>query len=272
MQLDPRLAEPYGVLGTFAQTRGEWREAHLLFREGVARNDRNPVAHFWLADHLVQIGYINESVVHLQRAMEFDPLVRAPWADVAWIHLMFGDPEVALQQFDKLWNGGLQSMEVWVGRYWTLVGLDRLDDALHWLDRSPFPDHMVDWHRIFIDELANGDGDPAFVDEIIAWERSGLDHRDSVQMASSLEHFDRTFDMVRWRSERNRWVDMMVLWGLGTEIRSQPGFPAALTAIGMIEFWDEFGWGDVCRRDGSDIECDARNVDFALLPQPELHD
>ncbi len=265
LELDPRLAEPYGVLGTFAQVRREWREAHRLFREGVARNDRNPTAHYWLSEHLIAVGHINDSYRHLRIAMDLDPLYRAPRADVGWAHLMFGDASDAEREFESLWSSGMQSMEPWVGLYVAYIATGRAAEALEWLDRSPLPEQARELHRRFLAIILGDADDPEFVEMITTTPRTGLDHRDIIQMTAFLGHYEKTFAYVRWRLENGWWVDTNVLWGPGTDLRLQPGFADVMDDIGLVDFWEETGWGDVCRREASDIICDARGVDLSIL-------
>lgn len=265
LELDAELAEPYGVLATFAQTRRQWSEAHRLYKEGVARNERNPTAQFWLSEHLNKIGHINAGHRHLRIALELDPLYKTPRADVAWAHLTFGDPADGLAMFEAVWEGGMQSMEPWIGRYFALIGTGRHADALDWLDQLPMPGPSQELHRRFLAILMGESDDQDFVPMITTTPRTGLDHRDIVQMTAMLGQYADTFNFVRWRVENGWWVDTMVLWGPGTDIRSQPDFPAIMAEIGLVDFWDEYGWGEVCRREASEIICDARDVDLSLL-------
>ena len=197
--------------------------------------------------------------------MELDPLYKTPRADVAWAYLTFGDPAQGLAMFDAVWENGMQSMEPWIGRYFALIGTGKHSEARDWIDMSPMPDPSKDLHRRFLDILLGESDDPEFVEMITTTPRTGLDHRDIVQMTAMLERFDDTFRFVRWRAENGWWVDTMVLWGPGTEIRSQPEFAAIMHEIGLVEFWDEHGWGDVCRREDTGIVCDAQGVDLSLL-------
>ena len=260
LELDPTLAEPYSVLATFAQARREWREADRLFRESIERNDRNPTAHFWYSDHLVKLGYINESFLHLQRSMELDPLYQPPQLDIGWAHLMFGNPTVAVEYFDGAWHGGMRSMESWVGKYWALVGLHRYTEALEWLDHRPMPDGATDKHRRFIAELQDGAPSAQFADQIVAWNLDGLDHRDVILMLGFIGRFDAALDFVHRRTERGFWVDTMALWVAGPELRGQPGIGDTLNALGITAYWDEFGWGDnLWPRWGRDrVRCEKR--------------
>jgi TolB-like protein/DNA-binding winged helix-turn-helix (wHTH) protein len=72
--LDPDIPEVYGVLGTFAQNRLQWAEAHAMFAEGVRLGANSATAHFWYSEHLAKTGRFQESSTHLKRAMLLDPL------------------------------------------------------------------------------------------------------------------------------------------------------------------------------------------------------
>ncbi len=266
LQLDPTLAEPHGVLAVFAESRGQWRRAHELLNEAVRRNQRSSTVHFWLSDHLLKTGYVNESFRHLRIARELDPAYVAPKLDTAWAHLLFGDASEAERQYAVAWRGGIESMEVWVGRYFALLAMSELAEAERWLDSSPFEAADLAMQRRFVAALLSPDSDPALVGDLLAM--SELDHRFAMQMAAMLGEYDKAGQFIRQRLEQDLWVDGLLLWGPGTDLRLQPGYGELMQLRGLVEYWEEFGWGDVCRPDRDTLICDAQGVDLTLLPPP----
>lgn len=264
--LDPALAEPYGVLATFERFQGNWTRADELHRESIRRNDQNPTAHFWYSDFLAGVGRFNESFGHLRIAMALDPLYAPSHADVAWAHLFWGDPEVAHAEFVSVWQGGFQGIEGWVGNYWSLVNRGRIDEARAWLERAPVGRSEASIEERFLDVIDGTTEDLALVADLLA-NREGLDHRGIIQMTAMLGEFEVTSEYIRGRLRQGRRVETWILWGPVHELRNAPQFPGLLDELGLLAFWDERGWGDVCRRDGRQIVCDGRDIDLTLLEE-----
>jgi hypothetical protein len=51
----------------------------------------------------------------------------------------------------------------------------------------------------------------------------------------------------------NAWFIWMPLLH---ETRQHPDFERLLVDLGLVEYWDEFGWPSICRRVDDQIECD----------------
>ncbi len=265
VELDPNLSEPYGVLGTFAQSRMEWEQAGRLFAEGVRLNDRSTTAHHWYAEFLLQIGHISESLRHTQRAMELDPVYIQPQADVAWTHLLFGDPATAETIFLRLWNEGFQGPEGWVGNLLSNMMLGNTNVAQEWIEIAPGAENVNDFLNRLVAVHTGVADDEGLLDEILALNGPRPDHRTIIWTAALLGEYETLFDFLNGRIEQGRSVDTMMLWGPVSKMRDQPGFIELINNLGLIDYWDLAGWGEVCRLQDNTVICDARDVSLDMV-------
>ena len=74
LRLDPDLAEAYSGLG-YVQTYYEWdwEAAERSFRKALSLNDTNPYTHLFFMNLLCAVGWVDESILEVERAFELDP-------------------------------------------------------------------------------------------------------------------------------------------------------------------------------------------------------
>jgi serine/threonine-protein kinase len=75
LELDDQLAEAHTALGQ-AKTYSDWdfAGAEIEYRRAIELNPNYPVAHYYYAEMLSQLGRHDEAVAEATRAMELDPL------------------------------------------------------------------------------------------------------------------------------------------------------------------------------------------------------
>jgi uncharacterized protein (TIGR02996 family) len=84
LELDPQLAEAHALLGRVLKKQFQWADAEAEFKQALALNPNNSVAHLEYADWLASHGRMDEALDWARRARELDPLGNAG-ADIAWI-------------------------------------------------------------------------------------------------------------------------------------------------------------------------------------------
>ena len=73
--LDARLPEPHVTLAAIKQEyEWKWEEAEREFKNAIALDPSNPIAHSWYALCLGHMGRINEGIKEANLAQELDPL------------------------------------------------------------------------------------------------------------------------------------------------------------------------------------------------------
>jgi hypothetical protein len=55
------------------------------------------------------------------------------------------------------------------------------------------------------------------------------------------------------RPVANDWIDLWL--PVAEPIRRHPIFAGILQHSGLVDYWDEYGWPDLCSRDGDKITC-----------------
>ena len=196
----------------------------------------------------------------MQRAIEIDPIYLAPRMDLTYALLQFRHFEKASREFAALWDKGFRSPECWVGNFVASVMAEDVDSARSWLDAGPMGDTDKQMLGRFIDAHIGGVDDPELVDDIFNTPGVRLDYRMLIWMLAELEDYETTFRYIDSRLERGLNIDPRPLWNPGIEIGIQAPFPDLLNRLGLIDYWETVGWGDVCRPENGTVLCDARNL------------
>jgi tetratricopeptide (TPR) repeat protein len=253
--IDPDLPEARSALAATRTQRGEWIEAELEFRRIDSGRIHNTVlAH---AAQLAIVGHHDTAMDLLSALRSADPLNSV--AEGFYI-------------LSLAYRGNLAGAEKATERALTLLGAD--DANIRWLSvlgllgtpsmttRDQIP--MWGWPPISNIAFENLDTPAAGIAALRArYDREGAD-APIVELLTYLlwaAHLgDPEFAMevleliVGSRSATNAYV----IWApVLRNVRQLPQFRTYLREIGIVDYWNEFGWPDFCRETGADdFECD----------------
>ena len=241
-ELDPTIAEIYGVLGTFANVRLDWVAGHEAYAEAVKLDDQSATAHYWYSEHLAQTGQYAESLQHIRRARELDPLYPAPQLDEAFGMMMFGAYEQGVEQFARMWDRGLRNVTAWQGYFVGSVLSGDFATARELVGTSPMPDQSKALVLRFIDIEAGASGRTELIDALFGGDRLPIDYRMATWMGSRLGAYDEVIGTYQELLARGAIVETRPLWGPGTELAQHPRFVELLEDLKLVEYWETVAW------------------------------
>ena len=266
-ELDATIPEVYGVLGTFANVRLDWVAGHAAYAEAVRLDDDSATAHYWYSEHLAQTGQYAESLRHIRRARELDPLYPAPQLDEAFGLMMFGAYERGTEQFARMWDRGLRNITAWQGYFVGSVLTRDYDTARELVETSQLPDQSQALVLRFIDVEAGAGGRAELIEELFGGDRLPIDYRMAAWMGSRLGAYDEVIGVYQDLLARGAIVETRPLWGPGTELAQHPRFVDLLEDLKLIQYWETVAWGSICRLEESTVVCDARGMTVDALAQ-----
>jgi TolB-like protein/Tfp pilus assembly protein PilF len=273
LQLDPKLGEPHAVRALHAQARNRYAEAQKSFRWALSRAPSNPDIRNWYGSFLLDAGYVQAGLVERQRAVELDPLSPLIAWQLAYAGLVAGRADVMLESVEKAqanrWPGW-QSSALFAGE--ALLRGDNAE-AERRLIRA-FPQREAQIRQSFAAVRA-GRVDPATARMLATLEPYGPPGmgRFSVQVmagdvGAALATIRSTIDPTSLRSAgyagpvRQARGDrpgsvLRADWWLASfgRMRRDPRFGELMNDIGLVEFWRENGWPDLCAPAGQAVNC-----------------
>lgn len=260
----PELAGTQLLLGTYYTDRLRFSEARAALISGLDMDpvDRAEMLHFY-GWFLLTTGHVREALEYLESARSLDPLVMILEYHLGMAADMLGDSEQAIlhHQFTKALTG-----EHFIPEFehiFRLAGLERFADAreqillvralpiwrsgtamdslvseLSGLLQSPNAIQVV--RPRLRDLLAQ---EPLRASEIAQWAAYLGDAETAVTALRSLVSTSGSTLSTIWSP---RW----------DVVRASDSFAEFVIDIGLVDYWDEYGWPDKCRQTESDaFEC-----------------
>jgi tetratricopeptide (TPR) repeat protein len=253
IELEPNLADGYSTLGMIRTLRGEYIEAELAYRRAMELTTSTEITmQYGLEAHYQSVGNLQRAYEICEETLKNDPLYG--WWRGYYILILgaLGDMQKAEEEYDhgrallgdKWFWGDFYIWPIRLGKSNILSPSDILygelinDTAKDYLD-SP-EQGLAELRRLYADEdnLTGGQlsdlslwaayfGDPDFA-------------MDLMEKAVS----------IRGDRLANLWLPVM------HQVRQMPRFKEFIREIGLVDYWNKFGWPDICHpRDDGDFEC-----------------
>ncbi|MFC1797375.1 tetratricopeptide repeat protein, partial [Pseudomonadota bacterium] len=259
---DDSLAEAYAVLGGLAGMDGKWVEAETLFLLAIAYEPMNSTAHQWYGEHLFNLGRLDDALEEALIAYQLDPLHPATNAFLGWIYFYLNDTSNALHYGAAAWHLGHTSglyFQAWlnlrIGEFDRAVGFagqwdeqmaEKFDNLQTPMTLKLLIEAKIDAAKrpLFLEMLAEHDTIDYF---LIPFTGSvSLDQIDDAYRVATMvldqDGLYRTFEWYFWGSDM-------------APFRQDRRFAALVTELGMVDYWREYGWPDVCQPAGDSVIC-----------------
>jgi adenylate cyclase len=273
LTMAPKLGEPYFILAYGAYVEGRLQDAARYFQEAIIRAPNNADGRNWYGTFLLATGYLSDAWAEKQRAAALDPLSPIISWQVSFAAMVVGHWSVvsdfAVKSRENGWSSWqpsvLEAMSLWHQRDY-----DELETHYYEI----FPDRTEQIGKAFdavrkrhIDEDTRRmlDGLPAYGPPVVA--RFEIEvHAGDMDAA-----FATAWSVVTLRSVGNgpeagraqvpadgmTVVAIQPDWWLPSmaEFRQDPRYIELVTASGLMDFWKEHGWPDLCQPVGDTIQC-----------------
>ena len=274
LQLEPRLGEPYVVRALFAQRYNRYGDADRDFREAIARAPGNPDAHNWYGQFLLASGYLGQGLAEVQRAAEIDPLSPLIAWQAAFAGLMSGRFD-AIDSYSALarengWTGW-QAMIIPGGAAMARGDIDLAEKIM--LKALPQREKEIRMsiaavrHRKidketramlaqltaygppglarFAVETQAGDVDAAIATVFSTVDQDSLLTSDGSGGPARPPKGDGPGSVIR----ADWWFPP------AAGMRRDPRFAKFVSDIGLVKFWREHGWPDLCSPVADGVQC-----------------
>ena len=261
--LDPRLAEPWAVLGLTAPLSGAGLiESREDFEKAIQLDPDDITTNFWFGLALVRCGYNRAGAERMDHGLSIDPLVPnlMRWRGV--LYLRDGDIAHAEPLLKRAWTAGLRL----AGRELGEIAYRRGDNALarrSWLEgsRDLFSRMPPGTNEAMASGMFGGNESDrqralAGVDAYLTRDDVFVPGMLSLWLVN-LGRGARAMEVERTRVQIDNSDFMAYLFSpAGKSLRALPEFPAYLKAKGLPALWDKYGPPDMCTKSASgDYAC-----------------
>jgi tetratricopeptide (TPR) repeat protein len=234
-----------------------WQDAERSFLRALEAEPQNAAAHDWYGTLLVSVGRSQEAERILRRSAELDPI------NARTLHWLAD----ALRNSGRLEESRLQAQRsVDLGMFNSSIGVY----IAHLLNQ--------DWDEAtrYLESTSEKHGlDPGYVRPLVAAVRDSTLISRSITAAAAFEAKDRRLANIMYAfyfdfASPDPALDAMErmfgsgdglysLWRVwepqATQIRNHPRFKRLAANMGLIGYWRDSGWPDLCRPEGDAFAC-----------------
>jgi adenylate cyclase len=254
IEFEPNLPEGYFELGSYESARGNWIDAELNYRKALQlRPKRISLSRYEMAHTYNMAGYLKKSREAIEENRRNDPLnlyVRAEYITTLGLlrdtQGVENENERCKALFGDLWK--TYSWGITYHRLGTGEPLSRneieysnpiFNAAKEYLD-SP-KEGLAKLRQLYSDEKNLSEIDITNISTLAAYFGDPGFAMDSMEKGIKINS----------KGLFKIWFPVM------REVRQLPRFKELIREIGLVDYWKEFGWPDLCRPVGDDdFECD----------------
>jgi len=253
--LDDSLAEALAVLGDMARVDRKWAEAEAYYLRAITSEPKNTTARLWYSEHLVMVGRVRNALEEILVAYQLDPLAPVTNKATAGVYLFSNDTHNALKYGAAAWDLG-HSMGLYV-LVMANLQLGNFDQAIKFArqydDLGFFP---VSITTLFVEAEMDPAKKPLLL-EMLENHETRVGWGFLLQGYTSNGRVDEAYRLVNMNSKPERFSFTWVIWRPDmAPFRQDPRFAKLVTELGLLEYWRENGWPDVCQPAGDSVICE----------------
>ncbi len=259
LMLDDSLAEAYAVLGDIARTDRKWEEAEAYYLRAITSEPKNSTAHLWYGEHLLSVGRMHDALEENLIAHQLDPLHLATNGNLAWVYLWLGDTHNALK-----YGAAAADLGYGLGLYVQTMAnlrLGEFDRAIELAEQ--YDKQLADLYnssvRIFklVIEAKRDTAKRPLLLETLAEYESMILFRFWLPGYVGYGRIDDAYRVVNLRRDSAGPASWWQLWRDDmAPFRQDPRFAELVTELGLLDYWREHGWPDVCQPAGDSLICE----------------
>jgi adenylate cyclase len=250
IKLDPNLAEAYASLCSLRSAKGEWIEAETAFRKVIELSNELSLGYDGTSTYLFAVGYLEKGHDIMEAARLNDPL-GAYWNSILSFALL-GDRQRTEEE--------IEHAKALFGDQW---GVDGVFTVAHLGSGYSVSSDEISASGIFGDIKINFDSKE---DGLAELQRFFYDNKENLQVNSlifmplsavSLGDPQFALDVMERLTTLSPKSVFIVWFPSMKEVRQTSRFKAFVKKIGLVDYWNKFGWPDMCHKlDNGNFECD----------------
>ncbi len=253
--ISPDVAEAYATLGWIQVQRRDYLDMDSHFEKALALNADDPQALNWTAYGLLSAGKPREAVAYFERAIEVDPIQPSHRFFLATALLMAGELEGAETAAKQARAFGFMPANLPLADIAALRGEGaravKLARPMVGMLTHDFGNEEID--LIVSGTFAGGDNRTKAI-ELMKSALARPDTKSQIFFPNFfilLDEPELAFDTFENDTFAFDLPFYVALWGpFGRSARQHPDFPAFAKRIGLVDYWQENGWPELCKPSG----------------------
>jgi TolB-like protein/tetratricopeptide (TPR) repeat protein len=254
VELEPDLADAYASLGIVRIARGELIEGGLAYRKALELTTE-PLSgkEYSIATFYLSVGNFKRANELLEEMRQNDPLNKEVHSAYLLSFGFLGDIQQAEKEYE---HGRALFGDQWSFGNLYITGLRLGEGDVVSRNTIVFSDPIFDVVRQYLDSREDG------LKKLRRYytNEDNLSSVDLYEISWCAAYFDDpefAMDVLK-KSVSIDATGLFVVWGpVMQETRQLPRFKKFIKEIGLVDYWNKFGWPDLCRPVGDgDFVCD----------------
>jgi TolB-like protein len=248
IELEPNLADGYHSLGCIQSSRGKFIEAESSYNKGLElKNDTysHMYVHYWA------VGNFEKGKEILEELLRNDPLHLELRGHYLWLLSLDGNMQRAEEEYKR---GRALFGDEW---FWGNLGITQLRLGN---DHSISRDEIVFSNPIYDSAKEHLDSPKEALAELRRLYDDIQIIIDFFNISICAAYFgdpEFSMDSMEKLLRINAFHFCLCWLPVMKDVRQLPRFKEFVREIGLVDYWNEFGWPDICRPlDNGDFECD----------------
>ena len=255
IELDPNLAEPYGVYAFLeGQGGGDWAKGEAAYVRALELEPGNATLNGWYGIHLVEAGYVQDAYASMQKAYELDPVSGLMTSWMGWIEYLRGDNEKAGEYAQRAMDLSFPFAKDLFYQLYSRQG--RYEEAIVAGEAGAVEDGSdASWVRPVVEAVMDPGQKPQALAALRSTEQQEPDFY-PIQEYLWLGEVDEAYRVAERSLEQRVLTVLGMAWDpqLGA-FRQDPRFLPMMERIGITRYWDERGAPDLCDKVNGEWKC-----------------
>ena len=257
LELDPLLSEARAVLAETIFDEHRWADGLAEYQKAISNDPRDPTLHQWLGEALTFMGFLSQGLEEMHIAYELDPASPVINQSLAWVATSNRDDDLAFRHVEI-------SKGLGMGQRAIFAAADAFARKGEWVAvfaSLEFDDEVPEELRICNEAVQNQslpEGFPALLDQFIDKIGSANLPRPTFTCLALANQPDRAASLALSEIQDD-WGGLGFFWRSNKqvgELRQTGAFREALQNMGLLDFYREHSWPDLCHPVGEDnFEC-----------------
>ena len=261
LALDPKRAEARAIVAEYHGQHWEWAEMMDEYRQVIADAPNSGLLRQWRAEVLENLGYSKAALEEALKGYELDPALPVLSNVITYVAYAAGRDDLSL----KHWKIASE------------LGLERAatNNALQLLVKRGEFEPIIEangWTQDQVPLCLRAMRDPELVPKLAA-AMQNLDPYSNKQVTPIMDGIGQLdmcyalvgddqgeMDMIESGVRTLTWYGIQPLWFPDEDkhrLRQMPQFKKLVRDMGLVDYWREAGWPDLCHPKGEDdFECD----------------
>lgn len=253
LELDPNSGEAYATLGLLRANELRWTEADVALRRAIELTPNDGQALMWYGMILVCSGRTSDALQILLRANDIDPYspLVAHW--LADVYRNMGENELSLKQAQRSVDLGMKFSTMGIYIYHLLQ--DDIPAAKISLEESL---DQLGFSTAHVAPVVAAIEDAEYVDAAAA---ALAEAKEQVPLDTFWMYFDLGAPKLLFDELDQRPDDQVLRYYRFWEpqlaaLRQHPRFEKAMNDAGLVDYWQNHSWPDLCRPADEGFKCD----------------